>query len=348
MKKKYIVVILIIALLINTFIVIYSKAANSVNWYERYDYNSEEIQNLIKQKNKIQSETNVAPQKDGFDLIIFMGQSNMVGKGGDATKAVQPIDGAGYEMLFNSNNEAQGLKKVSEPFGEGTNNDVGGSMVTAFMNAYYNNTGTPVIGIPAASSGTSVYDYWQDGQTGLENAKFKLQSAIKLLDKKGYKIKHRYVIWNQGEADVENTKEYSKALRKTVDAMQNAGADRCFMIRIGTIYLYNGYEEKYKEKYYKYLDMINEQDKICKNNWMTLVSASMATLSKCQNMMSDMVHFNQEALDIIGSEAGKNVALYADQSRGRTLTTDQENALINYANNFSYWGLKMMLFYMEH
>ena len=340
MKKKYIVVILIIALLINTFIVIYSKAANSVNWYERYDYNSEEIQNLIKQKNKIQSETNVAPQKDGFDLIIFMGQSNMVGKGGDATKAVQPIDGAGYEMLFNSNNEAQGLKKVSEPFGEGTNNDVGGSMVTAFMNAYYNNTGTPVIGIPAASSGTSVYDYWQDGQTGLENAKSKLQSAIQWLDKKGYKIKHRYVIWNQGEADVENTKEYSKALRKTVDAMQNAGADRCFMIRIGTIYLYNGYEEKYKEKYYKYLDMINEQDKICKNNWMTLVSTSMATLSKCQNMMSDMVHFNQEALDIIGSEAGKNVALYADQSRGRTLTTDQENALINYANNFSYWGTK--------
>ena len=339
MKKKYIVVILIIALLINTFIVIYSKAANSVNWYERYDYNSEEIQNLIKQKNKIQSETNVAPQKDGFDLIIFMGQSNMVGKGGDATKAVQPIEGAGYEMVF-ENNEAQGLKKVSEPFGEGTNGDVGGSMVTAFMNAYYNNTGTPVIGIAAASSGTSVYDYWQDGQTGLENAKSKLKSTIKWLDKEGYKIKHRYMVWDQGEADVENTQSYSKALRKTVDAIQNAGVDRCFLIRIGSIYLYNGYEEKYKEKYYQYLDMINEQDKICKNNWMTLVSTSMATLSKCQNMMSDMVHFNQEALDIIGAEAGKNVALYADQSRGRTLTTDQENALINYANNFSYWGTK--------
>ena len=349
MKKKYIVVILIIALLINTFIVIYSKAANSVNWYERYDYNSEEIQNLIKQKNKIQSETNVAPQKDGFDLIIFMGQSNMVGKGGDATKAVQPIDGAGYEMLFNSNNEAQGLKKVSEPFGEGTNNDVGCSMVTAFMNAYYNNTGTPVIGIPAASSGTSVYDYWQDGQTGLENAKSKLQSAINWLNEKGYPIKHKYMIWDQGETDIDkikytdsNNKEqtYADALRNTVEGVQRAGVERCFMIRIGAIYLYSGYEEKYKDRYYQYLDMINEQDEICEDYWITLVSTSMATLSKCQNMMTDMVHFNQEALDIVGSEAGKNVAFYADQSRGKTLTTDQENALINYAKNFSYWGTK--------
>ena len=54
----------------------------------------------------------------------------------------------------------------------------------------------------------------------------------------------------------------------------------------------------------------------------------------------DQVHLNQEALDIVGSEAGKNVAYYVQQSNSKTLTTEQENALINYAKNFSYWGTK--------
>lgn len=75
-------------------------AASNVDWYERYEYDSEVIQMLIEQKNREQEEENVEPQKDVFDIIIFMGQSNMVGKG-DSSQAVKGIDGAGYEMQFN-------------------------------------------------------------------------------------------------------------------------------------------------------------------------------------------------------------------------------------------------------
>ena len=383
MKKiKYAVIILIIVLMANIFIEIYSRAADSVDWYERYDYNSQEIQNLIKQKDKIQSETNVSPQKNGFDLIIFMGQSNMVGHGYTEYaeqcnySPVKPIDNAGYEMFFNDNNEATGIKKATAIFGEGTNTDTTGSLVTAFMNAYYNNTGTPVIGIPAAQCGSSIYEDWQNGQNGLEIAKAKFISAEKWLVEHEYKIKHKYMVWYQGEQDVKKieytdengvTRKYEDYLRNTVEVMQGAikknegyeqgiGVERCFLIRIGELYVPTDttLENKYKEQYFNYVNMVNKQTEICNNNnWITLVSESASTLSHCWKMMMkykkseetnkyevDQVHLNQEALDIVGSEAGKNVAYYAQQSNSKTLTADQENALINYAKSFSYWGTK--------
>ena len=318
-------------------------------WYERYEYNSENIQKLINEKEIIQKEINVEPQQGKYDLVIFMGQSNMVGRGGDASKAVEPIEGAGYELEFNRDGSIDGLKPMKEPFGKNTENTIGGSMVTAFTNAYYNNSGTPVIGIAAAYNGTSIYNFWQNGQEGLENAKAKLNKAVEWLEIQGYSIRHKYMIWNQGEADVskiefvneKNEKQtYERALQNTIREMQNVGIEKCFMIRIGTIYLYQGYEDKYKERYQEYLNMVKEQTRIANNDWITLISTNMLTLSKCEKMMTDMVHFNQEALDIIGSEAGKNVARYADEARRKTLTQNQESRLIKFAKEFAEEGFK--------
>ena len=95
----------------------YSLAVEETSWYERYDYNSPEIQNLIKEKEEIQKEVNVEPQEGKYDLVIFMGQSNMVGKGGDASKALKGIEGAGYELEFDKTGNIQGLKPIEEPFG---------------------------------------------------------------------------------------------------------------------------------------------------------------------------------------------------------------------------------------
>ena len=350
MQRKIITQILISIMIIAFIFCNYSFAIEEESpWYERYDYNSKEIQNLIKEKENIQKEVNVEPQEGKYDLVIFMGQSNMVGKGGDASKAVKGIEGAGYELEFSKTGNIEGLKPIEEPFGENTSNTIGGSMVTAFMNAYYNNSGTPVIGIAGAYSGTSIYDFWQEGQDGLVNAKTKVEKATKWLEENGYKIRHKYMVWNQGEADVskieftdENNEKqtYEKALKNTIREMQDVGIERCFMIRIGTIYLYKGYEEKYKERYYEYLNMVEEQTKIAKNDWVTLISTSMLTLSKCQNMMYDMVHFNQEALDIIGSEAGKNAARYADEARRETFTKNQIDRLIKFAKEFTEEGFR--------
>ena len=156
---------------------------------------------MIKQKETIQAEKNVEKQEGVYDLIIFMGQSNMAGRGGNASEAVKGIAGAGYELKFDESGEVEGLDPVEEPFGSETNSSVGGSMVTGFMNAYYNNSGTPVIGIAAAYNDKSIYDYWQKGQDGLENTKTKVQKATEWLEKNNYKVRHKYMVWNHGETD---------------------------------------------------------------------------------------------------------------------------------------------------
>ena len=344
-KKKIKIGIMIIVFLFCS----YSFASDTSSWYERYEYDSEEIQNLIKQKETIQAEKNVEKQEGVYDLIIFMGQSNMAGRGGNASEAVKGIAGAGYELKFDESGEVEGLDPVEEPFGSETNSSVGGSMVTAFMNAYYNNSGTPVIGIAAAYNDKSIYDYWQKGQDGLENTKTKVQKATEWLEKNNYKVRHKYMVWNHGETDVSNIEytdsnnqkqTYEQALQNTITEMQYVGIERCFMIRIGGIYLYEGYEENYQERYYEYLDMVNEQTRIAQNDWITLISTSMLTLSKCEEMMTDMLHFNQEALDIVGSEAGKNAGQYADATRRKTLTQNQSDRLIAFAKEFAEKGFE--------
>jgi len=81
-----------------------------------------------------------------FDLFLFMGQSNMAGRGISNEKWVQKspeiIEGAGYE--FRAVSDPERLYKINEPFGVNENNTEGiwepglktGSMVTSFINAY--------------------------------------------------------------------------------------------------------------------------------------------------------------------------------------------------------------------
>lgn len=95
-----------------------------------------------------------------YDLFLFLGQSNMAGRGvtspqwPESAPALTP--GAGYE--YRAVSDPGRLHPASEPFGVNENNPDGicepgmktGSMVTAFINAYYARTKIPVIGVSAS------------------------------------------------------------------------------------------------------------------------------------------------------------------------------------------------------
>ena len=93
-----------------------------------------------------------------MDVILFMGQSNMSGACGDASKAPELLEGAGYE--YRAITDPDTLHVLEEPFGvnehkEGALDDRellerNGSLVTAFVNAYYEQTGTPVVAMSAS------------------------------------------------------------------------------------------------------------------------------------------------------------------------------------------------------
>lgn len=106
-----------------------------------------------------------------IDLFLFMGQSNMAGRGivNESWTETAPsiLSGAGYE--FRAITDPTKLYEMAEPFGVNENTPDGindgvmktGSLVTAFTNAYYTHNGKiPVVGI-SASKGGSVVAEWQ-------------------------------------------------------------------------------------------------------------------------------------------------------------------------------------------
>ena len=94
-----------------------------------------------------------------MDVILFMGQSNMSGANGDASQAPELIKGAGYE--YRAITEPERLFVLEEPFGENEHREGAlddreilerrGTLVTSFVNAYYEETGTPVAALDLPS-----------------------------------------------------------------------------------------------------------------------------------------------------------------------------------------------------
>lgn len=91
------------------------------------------------------------------DLFLFMGQSNMAGRGivtaDHPQGAPELIDGAGYE--YRAVSAPDRLYPICEPFGRLGNRPGGiddkdmktGSLVTSFVNAYYEKTRVPIVAL---------------------------------------------------------------------------------------------------------------------------------------------------------------------------------------------------------
>lgn len=95
------------------------------------------------------------------DLVIFMGQSNMAGRGVASEASVVPKQ-HGYE--FRAITDPTKLYDIVEPFGENENNPSGitemgmktGSLISAFAGSYYHITKVPIVGVSAAKGGSSI------------------------------------------------------------------------------------------------------------------------------------------------------------------------------------------------
>lgn len=124
------------------------------------------------------------------DLFLFMGQSNMAGRGVTTEEHPECVpalkEGAGYEYRAVSSPDR--LYEISEPFGYCENRKDGiddgamktGSLVTAFVNAYYENMGVPVIAVSASKGGSKI-SQWQPGGAFLSDAISRLDAAVLFL-----------------------------------------------------------------------------------------------------------------------------------------------------------------------
>ena len=248
-----------------------------------------------------------------MDVILFMGQSNMSGANGDASQAPELIKGAGYE--YRAITEPERLFVLEEPFGENEHREGAlddreildrlGSLVTAFVNAYYEKTGTPVAAV-SASRGSSSLNGWLN--KGLkEDAAQRLEGAKECLKKEKIRIRHIYMVWFQGEADVNlklTKEEYKEGLNALVSYMGEQGVEQCFLIQMGT----DGENSEYHQA------VMQAQLEVCEESeQITLASKLPCELNGTDMKDRGKIHFTQKALNLIGADAGAHTGAWVQE-----------------------------------
>lgn len=247
-----------------------------------------------------------------MDVILFMGQSNMSGACGDASLAPPLTPGAGYE--YRAITDPDGLYELEEPFGvnehrEGALDDREilerkGTLVTSFVNAYYEKTGIPVVAI-SASRGSSSLNGWLN--KGLkEDAADRLASAKESLKKEKVRIRHIYMVWFQGEADANlklTSEEYQEGVRTLVSYMEEQGVEACFLIQIGQHLGDPGHHDVIRQA----------QLELCEASEDIILVSTLPGELTGEGMMDGLgVHFTQEGLNQIGMDAGSRAGEYVE------------------------------------
>lgn len=289
-----------------------------------------EIKNsiILNLDNSVYSDRN----KRIVDVFMFMGQSNMAGRGITNTehpeKAPTIMSGAGYEYRAVSDDTK--LFDIEEPFGRNENvsgaiddgTDKTGSMVTSFVNAYYANNGNiPVVAVSASQGGT-LSSQWGANSAKLNDAINRLNKTIEFLNKNGYSIRHKYMVWCQGESDADSN--YSKDtwttnFKSMLTAMLSAGIEKCFMVRIGNCNI-EGSEDRYK-------NMISWQTEMAQiNKNVVMASCDFAGMKK-RGLMKDQFHYFQAGYNECGTYAGINVAYYVTTGKEPTMCDTEDGSL---------------------
>ena len=247
------------------------------------------------------------------DVIMFMGQSNMAGRGivNSAHPEAAPVVPLNIGYEFRPISDPTKLYPIVEPFGVNENNPDGindgtaktGSMVSAFVNAYFTTSHKIIVGVSASKGGTTT-SQWLPSGTLLQDAIQRLQSCVSFLASNGYIIDHKYMVWCQGESDGDtgvSAETYKSNFRTILNAMKQVGIELCFLVRIGK---YNGQGQT------DYSAIIGAQSELCKDNADIIMASTALASFKDKGLMKDEFHYYQDGYNLIGTYAGRNAGLY--------------------------------------
>ena len=252
------------------------------------------------------------------DLILFAGQSNMSGKG-DVALIPTLIEGAGFE--YKAITAPDSLNQISEPFGKYENSQElndgdfkSGSLVTAFVNSYYKRTNVPVVAVSATRVGSSS-QWWKNSL--VVEASNRCEKAISYLKKRKIKIRHRYVVWFQGESDGlrgETEATYINYMNDISNYFRKKNKiERIFLIRIGRYY---NPKALIQSRWTNPFDtIVRAQTNLGMNHSkFVLVSVKAASFDESY-YYSDGIHLTQYGLNTLGYEAGENAAYYVQTKK---------------------------------
>ena len=265
------------------------------------------------------------------DLVMFMGQSNMVGRGVAAQSTVVG-EGHGYE--FRAISDPTQLYPVIEPFGLNENHPTSGvtdsgrtgSLVSAFIEEYYKYRKTPIVGVSCSVGGTAT-SFWAPGKAPLNDAIERHNAAKTWLENNGYTIEHDYMVWLQGEGDAKaniSADQYASNLTAIIEEMiDKAGLEFCALIRIG----------HFKTSQTRNQKIIYSQTQLCKSYDKAVMVSTL--LAGCLgDQMKDLSHYTQPVYNKVGKDAGSNTAYYINTGKKPSMYDPE------YDNYFPYGDLQ--------
>ena len=259
------------------------------------------------------------------DLVIFMGQSNMAGRG-EYDEATPCLPAHGYE--YHPVTEPGTLTTVSEPFGKYENNtavnDNGGNgvdrrsgdMVSAFMESYYAVSGVPIVGVQCNRGGTESRWWYQttdqaNGLTPKAEAVKRYNEAKQYLTDCGYTIGKQFMVWCQGEADADSNRGASvwktNVLKLFGDMKSETGLTDLMLVRIGHCKTAGAAAiDEVKDPRYKEINLAGKE--LAEENANITAVASLYT-DEYAELMRDQYHYHQGAYNSVGRIAGNNAAV---------------------------------------
>ena len=262
------------------------------------------------------------------DVVLFMGQSNMAGRGEVTDEhpedAPAVIDGAGWE--FRAVSDPTKLYPIEKTFGLRENvpgaiddgSGKTGGLVPAFVNAYYTYNGSvPMVAVSASEGRTSISD-WAPGTPRLADAISRLAACVSWLNGNGYQIRHQYMVWCQGENDSRQSEAwYISSYKDMMAALKAAGIEKSFVIRTGNT-------DPVSQ------DAVNVmlwQNHLCQDNRdIVMISLDLATMQS-RGMMKDIEHYYQDAYNECGEDAGTNMAYYTINGKEPMMFDQQFNEM---------------------
>ena len=270
-------------------------------------------------------EDKVLRTEDGkiiVDLIMFMGQSNMSGTGGNVQYAPKVPEGYGYE--FRAISDPTRLYPIEEPFGlyENTTGAIedmpiakNGSMVSAFVNRYYELTGVPVVAVSASSGGRDT-NFWMSKPVMRDFAERQKRAQV-WLESNDYYIRKQYVIWLQGESDAEDgltTEQYNQNMDFIIRPLFIGGLQKVFIITPGRTLTGKHFFDS----------IVYAQINMCRTSGYYALATTVLNSVSTEYMM-DEYHYNQSVLNVIGKEAAESAAYYTENRK--------EKCIYNYRDN---------------
>ena len=254
------------------------------------------------------------------DLVLFMGQSNMAGRGITSVafpeEAPVSIPFSAYE--YRAVTAPGELSVMKEPFGAMENREDGindvfkggeiaktGSMVTSFCNAYFSIARVPIVGVSASKGGSSILQWQIDSKEQyLKDAMDRYERALNFLKENNINVRRKFVVFCQGETDGDNKlpKEKYVFFFEQMWSHLKSLVDDLFIIKTGQCNI--------DGEYNRYDGIREAQDVIIALNKEIHLASDLFYSMREKGLMKDAFHYYQKAYNRCGADAGSNIATH--------------------------------------